>query len=485
MIYKNTIISALSTVEALSSKRKLLVPKNNSIVAELTTQSMLAGSLLTETDLDDYSNISQFAESVEQNTTGTLEDPGMHTCMIDSSVKALADMVNIHVSLAKNEIYPIVDKYAESIKLFLEANKDLDPGLRFNIDICDIPPLLENESFLDSIKNFIDEPIFKPKTVVHFDQKSNEDILALMLTGSSRVDKMIGEWVSKQDPEFLTGIWNGFFTNVNIKDIITYENVDKMNIFDRANVLLVVYLLARKLFDDPEELAGISLSRYNDAMVDLRNYSGAYLTATASLINKTIKNNTLVTELNSLTNTIKVVGNIYRPWLEKGGNPDVLLGLLISDKNARTVDKINDISDSLVKTWTSYRSFAIVKESNILFDGYKRVLKEQFDILYNNNITSIEQEYTTANPECYIKMNSELAKYIETLKPVDMDDVYKVSLKIIAGIRFSYTSSFEILSDIHEAGILNPQIDPREAATIAVINYLTDYMLGQLQVVNE
>jgi hypothetical protein len=55
-----------------------------------------------------------------------------------------------------------------------------------------------------------------------------------------------------------------------------------------------------------------------------------------------------------------------------------------------------------------------------------------------------------------------------------------LALHIICQCRFYYTEAEFILSEIEEIGKQNPGIDVREAALIATINYLVDYLCDQI-----
>jgi hypothetical protein len=81
-------------------------------------------------------------------------------------------------------------------------------------------------------------------------------------------------------------------------------------------------------------------------------------------------------------------------------------------------------------------------------------------------------------------MNKLLESEIDKLSIKDMDDYIGVSLKAIAKCRFFYTSSYNILDDINKIGMVNQEVDVREAALLATINYITDYLTNQLSIAN-
>ena len=70
---------------------------------------------------------------------------------------------------------------------------------------------------------------------------------------------------------------------------------------------------------------------------------------------------------------------------------------------------------------------------------------------------------------------------VEQMTEEQLEEVSTNALYIVGAIRFSYTNSYNILFDMEEAMKANPNLDPREAATIAVINQITDYVSSQIR----
>jgi hypothetical protein len=72
------------------------------------------------------------------------------------------------------------------------------------------------------------------------------------------------------------------------------------------------------------------------------------------------------------------------------------------------------------------------------------------------------------------------SEYIGCLKLHDLDLVAELALNLMARARFYFTAGYQILSGIEQATKLNPNLDPREAALVSAVNYVTDYLADQI-----
>ena len=87
---------------------------------------------------------------------------------------------------------------------------------------------------------------------------------------------------------------------------------------------------------------------------------------------------------------------------------------------------------------------------------------------YNCNFTiDLTQEYSLKSIR--VEMHS-------------MENIYKTARKLVCRARFYYTSSDKILAAIEEYTNSNPDIDPQEAALMATIEYVADFVAEQLTI---
>jgi len=157
------------------------------------------------------------------------------------------------------------------------------------------------------------------------------------------------------------------------------------------------------------------------------------------------------------------------------------LGLMVSGEKVFSKDLINQKKDAYIRQWNSYYTFAKTEESNKFFFKYKEFLISAF-IMSMKEMTEFESDYRVKNSNSDFIIRKLAEDEINSFKVSDIEDSYDVALRLIAKCRFYYTSAYPILSDIQEAGKSNPNVDVREAALLAAINYVADYLTAQISI---
>jgi hypothetical protein len=476
MIKSNSFTSSLSIAAALADINKTLVVGPNTVLNELVNLSTPIDHSLSQIEDNEA-----YAGALEAYTTGSLENPTQHDLQLNGVIKDLSKAVTNHISFAKNTVKPVVMQFSDNIKNYLANNAIKDPASKFNIITLNTPSVLEDESFLDSVKQYIGKFPIKPDISFSLPLKNQEELLSMLMYGYPDIDKSLVEWVSQLDSLFLTRVWNSFFTTLGTNnDTITYPDIDRKNLFEKTNIVLAIYLFSRKLFDVVDESAS-NLTTYKNTAAQHRDYAGAMLAGCIKNIALFNRSNILVVETDPVKYEAKVNGTVYREWLTSGGSPEIILGLIVSGDKLTSVDMISNKKESYLKQWNSFHTFYSSSEFNKRLEYFKTFLYSNFNILLKE-VSSEELAYIERNPRYYDIVNQLLSDQIENMKTSDMDDLFKTALVLIAKVRFYYTSAYDILDDIATASRVNPNIDVREAALLAVINYLSDYLANQISI---
>jgi len=476
MIREQSYKTALTAAGVFADKGLTIMAKPTTVLSDLVRLSTPVFNVKIESEQD----INNIGIMVEQDTKGTLENPSEHSLESDAYIGDIAKLVTSHVSFAKNKVKPLVMQLADSIINYLQENNVKEPSEKFLIEILDIPELIKDESFLDSITYYSGKTILRPDLAFKLDNKTNDELLSLIAIGHSRTDQLLAAWVSKLPEDFLSKVWGSFFSNSGSANFVTYDEIERINVYEKTNYVLAIYLLARKLFDQVDDSAKeINLSVYKNTAAQIRDYAGSILADCVKKLALYNKTKLLVVSLDSQKYTAKVNGDVYRPWLEAGGSPEVILGLIVSGNQISSQTLIDEKANDFLSQWNSYVSFFKTSESNKAFSYYKDFVANVFNDSLKEQ-EEIEAEYITKNPNLIANVKKLANQEIELLKPSDMQLGYDVALKLVAKCRFYYTSSYLILNDINSAHNSNPNIDVREAALLAVINYIADYLSAQV-----
>ena len=478
MIQKENILTAVGLAEMLAERGQTVLAKPSTVVAEmvkLTNQDVLGHSR------DDFTI---YAENVENLTTGTLDVPSQHDMYIDSVRAQIGKAVRSHISFAKNVVKPLVVDYAEGVIQYVNEFKYPNACDQFSVVVADLPELLEDEGFVDTLNKYVNKSIITPEKRPSLGKKTGEELLSLMLTGDREADQAITAWYSRLGNDYFVNLWeNTFRSNETDREILSYvgyNDILSADLFAKTDYALAIYLWATKLFDVVEDgMAGMSMAGYQECIAQTRDFAGALLTNSISRTSGYESSKILVIGMEPEKQTAKVFGKVYRNWLASGGTVETILGLIVSGRSVTTQVAVDEVRPQLLAAWQTHSTFFTAAESNKRFDYFKDALIVKFKQLMQN-LTAEEREFTDSTTDYMVSVDKRFIVELEKLRSNEMDDVYGVALKLLCRSRFYYTDAEAILSDIVEAAKANPNVDVREAALIATLNYVSDYVAAQM-----
>lgn len=492
MIRAKTMLTALPFASALDTNGFTLKSKAGTVLDELFRLSVppvdltKTQEILKAATFDVETSLQNEAFAVDYTTSDSDNIISQHSLALDGYVKDIAKMVASHISHAKNVVRPLVLEFAEKLALHIENKRPRDPSEDYNIVVLQTPSLLLDESFLDTLTPYKEKSLLTPDSNIGLSVKTNDELMSMVNLGYSSVDKLITEWLSGLPEGFLEHVWNVFFTKSNagvvtgnrFNGVWTYEEIHALNAFERANYALAIFLLSNNAINNVQE-SSLTIAAYKYNLEQYVSYSGSLLVSALKNISLHARTNTLVINTNPAHKEIKVNGDLYKNWIATGGSPETILGVLVSESGDRTITTIDGKSSELNRAWVSYCSFYRTKENNSYFDQLKFFVQSE---LLNTmcNLDETEKDYVAKYPSYTERVRILLDEKLNDLKVKDFENVYQIALDFVAGVRFYYTASHQILCDINEAARVNPNIDVREAATIAAINYVSDYTADQI-----
>lgn len=466
MLLKSTILNAaVSVTPFVTNGNRQIVPGGNTLLYELCRLAAPA----TPIDLSavpEEQKTAAFADAYAGMKLETFE-------AVQDSIEAdLVPLCQAHISFAKNVVNPIVNDMLEKAVKFTEQYKPKDPIAEFEIKTVSFPEVINDGAFKDSISGYKGKDLsIVPEASVQLAEYNPETVLNMFSTGAGDIDELVKKWLVTNTPEFYADVWEKFFGPRS--HISNFVELNRFNVFERTNYYLAINLIANHISHDVQDTA-ISLDKY-------RRLVEQYIACSAANLNETIKvqkfhnENILVVEKNKFTKKIVVSQVAYKAFLAGGGKPELLLGAIISDDNLGTATSMLTNSDKLLRLWNSYVLMVQSGERNRYISALKTFLFSHFTL----GLSTVDPLEDALNKELAIK---KAEAFIEELDDNFIDDVANTVLKLVAKCRFYYTSAYDILNDINNAYKINPNIDVREAALVAAINYVADYFVAQLAV---
>lgn len=497
MLRYESFVTALPYASTLAAKGFGLAAVPGTILGELSRLSAPAWDPLrpapgTDTTsinkqanlpLESEEDIQVWASYIASTTNGSQDNPSLHTTHMNELIEQLSALVVSHVAYAKNVVKPGVIELADAIVNYTETNKPSSAVDKFNIKPHFIPAVLKDDSFLDTLSSYKNTPALKPEETFSFAPKSPEELTALVMTGSARTDKLITEWLLTKDAMFLKNIWDTYFARMEGTSVFNDYLENGLNAFERCETALGHYLISRKIQDDVQE-SSLPLSQYKIIAAQYRDYSGSILVSCLNKIGTLLKNNVLVVYNNSFAKTLEVNGELYSKWLEEGGSVEVLLGLMISGESVTSRTLIDEKAETYKRNWNQFETLHKLSEQNNASTYYKHFVLNKFIDLYKE-MDPVESDFVLKNTAYVDGAIAKAREYLDSMNPKEIMAInpHELALTLVAKFRFAFTSSYQILSDINRAGQVNPNADVREAALLATINYITDFLFDQMVVV--
>ena len=499
-IKSSTYLNAVMTVKELSAKGINLTTRKASVLGDLLESSVSFQAPKT-TNAESVllrpngavgpviiRNEEDLANEV-QNNTANYETSSVHTLKIMALAEDLAPHISAHISHARNVVSPMVIDLAQKLEKFKETAKPLDPSSSFEIIKGIIPALLLDESFLaDGIENYASMEVKSPDFIDIPTVPSDDFLNSLMNLGSERLNGLVQAWIKTKEQDFIKNCFLVNFTSSQNNDYFN-ENTLKCYLpsitsstYRAMDVALACYLIASRLFAEPQSVQGMSLMEYKTKLRGWIDYAGSTAMKAMKNARRQQEANIVVNEAILSKKRIVVNNVVYQAWLEAGGSPEVLLGMLVSGQVHYAVSAIEENKAQLLRHWQNYLMLAKSDVNAEMAKRFRSYLESEV-LLGLNELTESELDYAKNVATLSDIATSKIKEIIEHKAHCLMDDVYHTALCVIAKGRFYYTSTYDILNEMTEVAKQNPDIDVREAALLSVISYIADYFVAQIEVV--
>lgn len=419
---------------------------------------------------------------IEAASAGFLDGaPSEHTLELDALGTQIASAVTQHLNFAKNVVRPVVEELVNEVQADINA-LTIHPEYSLDVVTIDLPEPMISSSFEEMVEEFSDVSYMPINGYMSLPSMNPIEIMEHMVTGVSDIDESITTWATRRGDSFIQSVWDTVFTHepTQARFEILVSNQDT-----GIDASIAVFLLCKRLYDNPPEGTPISLVKYNEQIAELRNQAALRI---HHGYEDYARSNSLGLVIRKVTkNELFVNGEVYRKWIEQGGKNAVLFGSVLSDRPAKYVADLNAKASEFVQTWEQHNHMLSVTVRNKRFVCYKTILLERTEQVISNNLKECfgpvanNRPLTTELEE--VKQGVECLKaYIDTLTEQDFNNLWTVCTKAACRAGFFYTSAECILFGIEKACKENPNIEIREAALLSLVEYVTDYVCDQIQV---
>ena len=481
MLSNISISIATNLAELFVDKGYLLTPKPATLLQELT--SSIFNNLFSKVErkyLEQAISTASQGAMIENKGSKSYSQ-STHDIIMDNYIEELTQIVSNHISFTRSVVNKEVSKLIDSVTEALNNYKYKEPEEFFNVTYFKLHDvfksyLIDEEiaSYKDSSRKYFFEPMYLEKALTE-----DFDLLGYILVGEEELDRLITSWFNElgRDKALYYLTQNVPEYSLSTKSLLDYS--------------LINYLFYRNLLNKADLNIGLSSIQLKGKSSASRDYFANKLNIALELYRREIRNDyifstdteTSFSIFNTKSLNVVIYEENFQKLAEAGGSIEVIFGYLASkNKIDVTVGELIAEKEKYLSNWKNTRSLYLLHLNNSRLDIFKQILSQKFDESLNN-LTEAEVEDGFNSPN-YMETTRQLAKeYIDNLTLSDIDNLDIIAIELVARIRFRFSNAYFILKEMKEIMGMDDKIEPMEAALLATIKYVTDFLIEQLDAI--
>lgn len=410
--------------------------------------------------------------------------------MVDSLLntdndKALAIKIGesalAEVNVFKNTYNSTMFNFIEKVKGYVEAGKEIDLASKYSIFEVNNPELLK---ILKENNYFKDVNDFEELDVASLIIPAPTDIKQYLYSQNTIIASELELLKTRVDEEFLKNTWNSIFTNLsssnNDLDYFYYGGINKLDSIIAA-MGMVDYIIEHCEVGDTRitnsQISNVKKFKYN-LFVSLSRMSNEY--------DRNSDTGLLITDVKTLPNgvvSLFVDETNYNKFLTEGGTVETLLGFFLTKFISPT--NHTNIYTSILEDKERYIS-----------QFTEAVKSDKIRIAVQAN-DKVRTYYSIALSEMFREMSNEITElYVPDVNVAEavLDDIIinktrteQLDIDTVAYELFSniavlpnYKKYMSTMADISKS---NPELDPKECASLAFVDMVINFVLDQVNVV--
>lgn len=458
---------------------KVILARGNSALSNLVALSAVLPVKL------EGSTIS-YADMVSAATSDQIEGPSLHTASMALEVDALVPLVTNQVSFIQNSVKPRLIEFEKKMAAVDQEFNSRNPVGLFEIVPVSQPTPLQDEALMALVERFADENVATVGVLGTLPAASIEDLMKVMTVSSSVVDNELKSWLNERGANWLLNIWQRYFATIAMAEVQGapkyhggLNEIRNMNNYQRMEVALAVFLLARGLLDEPMDGAGMDLNQWRSTMDAISRFAANQVKQAMGLTSTETARKALILSFDSNSKRVTVNAPVYLQYLNEGGSVEDILGAAISDTlKLYSIDVLRDRGEFYRSTWRNYENVANFTLTRHRQEGLVNAATTAFANMCDC-VCPEEQILMSERGMSFDAMRAKAAEIINQSSLAQLRDARDLGLRLIAGVRFAHTPAETFLRDMLAAEDAGCK-DAQEAAYIATINYVCRYAASLL-----
>lgn len=485
MFNRSTLDVGANLSEVLVNSNVKLVPRGGTLLGELNNSITnvpsvvsIGGNLHLESVKDDVGYASVGTEVGNGNFKSYAASE--HDTFMDNYIDDLSTLVSGYLNFSRNVVNKEVTKLVDDVVAAVNNYRHREAEDFFEIEYYKLPDVFSGYSLTQEIGEYKGNSEKGSTEDINLKVlESEEDLSKYFLLGDAEEDLLISGWMNG-----LGGKVKGYL----------FDKVEDytLQLTDQLDYYLVNFLFHRNLTNTADLNTGDSSATLRRKAGYNRDYYGIKLLGAIQTYKRQMQQGKLIASNNRLTFSYFNEGTVklciyeegFAKLAEAGGGIEVLLGYIVSGDStvAITVDELVADMAKHKNLWDKTRSLYLVHLNNKRLDIFKHTLRKCFEeSISKDNLTEAEEE--VGKDSNFQTTTVKLANdYIDQISINEIECMEKLALELVARIRFRFTNAYELLARMSELLEADDKLEPMEAALYSAVDYLTDYMLSQADV---
>lgn len=434
-------------------------------------------------------NQDNITEAIEDFTDG-INNPimggdSLYTQQMKELIPMVAMKLNEHLDFARNVVVPRIKEVAEAVTKRLE-NTQASEIRGAKIVSEGLPGLVRDNGLVNAVDQWAADEINESalSTKVTLPALDEDTLKTYIQTGNSVVDTNLMNIVNENEG-ILMQIYNGLF----LRETFNNPNVlfaklrlrNQSEVESVAYLAVLVYLISSHMIKHiPEGVVGSS-SELMEVLTAIRGQAALKIKSILAKHESTVATGVLIRNING--NVVTVNQDLYQRFLENGGSADAILGNTLMDTPYRTLEEIVAHQPELEAKWSGFARIVTDANSLTMIQQAQRVFVEVIaDVIKGTLATHQGSAIPEAN-----QFDNMIAKAREIIYAFPgkqlLNDIQHVATVVVCRTFFEGTDVEETLLNIQEATDKNPNLDPKEAALISAIRYVSKWVASQIDIV--
>lgn len=391
----------------------------------------------------------------------------------------VANAVRSHMAYAKNVVTPVIEAFVKAVQADV-ANIRMDADAGYTVLRAPWPAPLASPTMSEHLKSYANvSDGFGAIATVPGEPKTEEELLGIVKAAIPGLQEELTVWSAGLPTGKLQGIYETFFCSNNQTLASAYD----------VDTLLLIYIFAGTLKDNPCEGSGVSLSEWNVRCDTLHTSAGYRLNYQVSTYINLTELGWIIRNWDSETSSVTVDGALYDAWIEEGGSNGLLFAAVMQRDVPRTAFALGERQVELTSAWHRYlamtrsamESNRFMRMKEIVAYRLPHVVRDHSGLIYASmapveNGQAVAYEGLAAHQEFHRR----LREIVPNMRTKDFEDIWMMALDLVCDTVFHFTDAKKILLQRKKAIDMNPDITPAEAEFLARIEYITEYALDQV-----